>query len=353
MGWTTRWTMGWTKWSAVAISLALVGCNAIIDYGALEGGGADAGPSADAGPPPDGGSDAGEPPIDAALDASADDAGPGDGGASDGGVDGGCGPLDTETSCGACGVTCAAGSACLPADATHRCVPADCAAVAAQRVADGLALDDDVYTIDVDGAGSAPAFDVWCADLATEPAEYLEVDPTSNYSSSKDDVSCDCDIERRYWSRLRLLIGPGPTFGVDVRDIRFTTVRGFLADGTEDPSCVTERAPPCRNVWDPGRNPFGNAWLGTYSCAWEPPQADGVYDLSGTPFRFPFIVHGTYQTVGTHWGVMVQSASVDTERRRITTSYSAACGSWGPSPLLPFAMTTIPDTIEAPLELAP
>jgi len=322
--------------ASLAFVLALSGCTAILDAGSLVG---DAGGSRD-----DAGvSDAGVAPS----DAGAVDAGAPDGGAPDAGC-----AIDTDESCGACGRACGELSACQDLGDGYDCVPASCAGVAAQRALDGLALDDGEYRIDPDGPDpEVPPITVWCADLATEPAEYVTVDPDHNYSTSKDDVSCFCDRERRHWSRLRLLIDVGAfrtRFFVDARDIRFTTQVGLLADGTEDPACVTEQPAPCRNFWDPARNPLGNTWTGVLSCAWEDPQADGEYDLAGTPFRFPVNSDARVRVIGASWMPRVLEADLDPARRRLSTRFSAACGGWG----LPELDTSDP-VVPVPIELAP
>lgn len=352
---------------------ALTGCTALIDLGPLQSGdggqvsgdggrsdasaedgsvahdgGMDGGMDAGA----DAGADAGG--LDAGADAARDDAaaedGGADGGAADAGADASC-ATDTEESCGTCGTMCAAGSACLPEGAGHRCVPRDCGAVRTALGASGAPLDDGDYLIDPDGHGPVPALAVYCADVATDtPLEYLNVDPTHNFSTSKDHDDCSCHSSRRIWTRLRLWIDrtSGVAFYVSSRDIRFTTLTGFQDDGTEDPSCATELPPPCWNGWDPVRHPVPNAWGGINSCGYQAPPAEGQYDLSGTGFRFPASIASTVRIIGAAFMPRDQLAMLDATATRLTLRFSAGCGSWG----LAVLDTTAP-LVLTPIELVP
>jgi hypothetical protein len=113
------------------------------------------------------------------------------------------------------------------ADAGLDALPADGSSCAAIHLT-MPAAPDGPYVIDPDGDGPIRSFRVWCADMATTPAEYLELpaQTAANFATYASGGGCTCPPSTRVWQRVR--IDPA-TLVVETSDRRFSTFLGDTA----------------------------------------------------------------------------------------------------------------------------
>jgi len=205
--------------------------------------------------------------------------------------------------------------------------PRDCFAARRAALGSGETPADGEVTIDPDGAGPFPAFEVYCAEMDTpRPAPYLIVDPEDNVSQSRYLNCPDCTFFRRNIERLRLVIDytPEVRVRVDVRD-NVGTTGGTARDGRERASCGLPAPAPCEG-WP--ESEFSNSWIAISSCAFEEPTAQSVGDLRGTPFVFRSDLPSRFGIVGDVFGPMRPSAILDADRKRMTIQFAAGCGGY-------------------------
>jgi hypothetical protein len=135
--------------------------------------------------------------------------------------------------CGACGTTCT-----VPAT----CISGSCAApvttCAALQAASGGGLPDGTYTLYAEGNWNRPV-PIWCADMATTPAEYLTLPNQTNANYSNDHSILVTQFQRVRIDLTLMIINPNDlTFststGSDGSVTAIDYATAYSCDGNED-----------------------------------------------------------------------------------------------------------------------
>ncbi len=224
-------------------------------------------------------SDAGADGADSLADAAADV--PGDGPCAP--------PYNNALNCGACGRRCVGDATCQSDGSAFRCVATTCAGHSAQLMAQGElpSSTDQTVRLDPDGLATDTPFNVTCVGLDTmTPKEYVSVRSTdlSQYGASPAGACGDFRMSRG-WTRLRLLITPGPSpqYAIDPSDRTFVNPPTYYENNV---LVSGVRFETCTGISGSNTNP-NLAALGVARVCGDSVEGFSGVDLSLTPFRVP------------------------------------------------------------------